>query len=133
EMENSIRRIMAFVPFGRSDSGMSPYVEGKTIFQSNQGGYTQFNTGGYTSTSNPLGNNTAPMSPQQMDDFLTRIFEMRVKSVLSAAGGNPQTAVSSLISQGNIFTGRGDTSRLATLTRLTDLMPQEQQIGAIQG
>jgi len=120
----------AFVPFATAWKSLGPSGLGTGgAFQGPQG-LTQFKPGGYESTiANPLGTQTT-----DVDKWLTQMFDMRVQNAFAQAGGNPQAAVSSLISQGNIFTGGAtDTSRLASITRLTDLMPEEQQIGSIRG
>jgi hypothetical protein len=140
--EDAARAAAAFVPFALSDSLMSPYVMGKNLFQSNQGGVSQFNPAGYTSSYSPI-------PPALMDSIygaggydpktgMPNAQGREFQFNKAVATGGVGSAVGGMLSQGVLTQGalgappQLDTDRLGILQRGIALLPQGQQIAANQ-
>jgi hypothetical protein len=122
--ENAARAAMAFVPFGLSTSTMNAYHEGLNLWQSRQGGYSQFRADGYTSTFNPMG--TASILGSQTTQLDA---EAAFNRVLAQSGGNVQSAISNFMGAQNFI---ATAQKGAVAARAIEGLPSDQQAGSIQ-
>lgn len=147
-INDQILQQMAYVPFGVVKAADGPnslaYVQGKTIFQSNQGGFSQFNPKGYQSTTTAATNmlamanqlygqggfDSAPTASGGINATPNATGFNNIINRVLGGGGSFNNAISQIITLGSAGTGALSSAGIGAannvISAMSDTDPNKQ-------